>query len=45
MKKVISKIFKIIAAFVITATLVFADTESVDAAAKTIKVGKATLLP
>ena len=45
MKKVISKMFKIIAAFVITAMLVFADTESVDAAAKTIKVGKATLLP
>lgn len=45
MKKIISKTIKTITAFVITAMLVFADTESVDAAAKTIKVGKATLLP
>lgn len=45
MKKVISKISKIIATFVIAMTLVFVDTESASAASKTIKVGNVTLLP
>jgi len=45
MKKVISKISKIIAIFVIAMTLVFVDTKSASAASKTIKVGKVTLLP
>ena len=45
MKKVISKISKIITAFVVTAMLVFVDTESIGAAAKTIKVGKVSMLP
>ncbi len=44
MKKVISKISKILTAIVITAMLVFADTESTNAAAKSVKVGSTTLL-
>ena len=45
MKKTIVKLSKIIAAFVMSALFVFADTQSVEAASSTIKLGKATLLP
>lgn len=45
MKKIISKISKIISALVIALILLFADTKSVDALSKTIKVGKVEMLP
>lgn len=44
MKKIISKISKLMAAFILAALVVFADT-NVTAATKTVKIGKATLLP
>lgn len=45
MKNIVSKLGKIIAAFVLSAVMMFADTQVVNAAAKSIKVGKVTLLP
>ena len=45
MKKTIVKLSKIIAAFVMSTLFVFADTQSVEAASSTIKLGNATLLP
>lgn len=45
MKKLISKVSKIITIFVLAALVVFADTQYVNAATKTVKIGKATLLP
>ncbi len=45
MKNVISKVSKILSTIVLAALVIFADTQSVDAAASSIKLGDATLLP
>lgn len=45
MKKIISKISKIVTTFVLVGLIIFTDSQYVNAATKTIRLGKATLLP
>lgn len=45
MNKLILKLGKILSAFVLSAVFIFADTQSVNAATSSIKLGDATLLP